>query len=101
MKCAEIRKLSRLYLDSELDAKPCLEVEQHVESCAECAGLFEAEEKFDERLGKALGKGERMVALWKGIEARIEPTSAATRSNASTLQRFPILKRLWPSAAAA
>lgn len=101
MKCAEVRKLAQLYLDSELDAKTSLEVEQHLELCAECAGLFEAEEKFDERLGKALGKGERTVALWKAIEARIEPASAATHSSASTLQRFTILKRFWPFAMAA
>ena len=47
MKCAEVRKFVRLYLDSELDAKHSFEVEQHLESCVECAGLFEAEKKFD------------------------------------------------------
>src|SRR2546425_6219952 len=101
MKCAEIRKLSRLYLDSELDAKTSLEVEQHLESCVECIGLFEAEGKFDERLGKALGKGERTASLWNGIEAQIKPASAATPSTASMLERFSILKRLWPFAAMA
>jgi anti-sigma factor RsiW len=101
MKCAEVRKLARLYLDSELDARTSLEVEQHLESCAECAGLFEAEEKFDERLGKALGKGERTAALWNGIEARIETTPAATCFKASTLQRSTIFKRRWSFAAAA
>ena len=43
MKCAEVRKFVRLYLDSELDAKNSFEVEQHLESCVECAGLFEAD----------------------------------------------------------
>src|SRR2546427_5184083 len=97
MKCAEIRKLSRLYLDSELDAKTSLEVEQHLESCAECAGLFEAEEKFDERLGKALRKGEKTASLWKTVEARIKPASLIGRFNGLTIQRFT---KLWPLAAA-
>ncbi len=101
MKCGEVRKLARLYLDSELDSMTTLEVEQHLESCDECAGLFEVEEKFDGRLGEALREGERTVALWKGIEARIQSTNTPTHSNASTLQRFTILKRLWPCGAAA
>src|SRR2546425_132448 len=53
MKCAEVRKFVRLYLDSELDAKHSFEVEQHLESCVECAGLFEAEKKFDVQLDTA------------------------------------------------
>jgi|SRR5437867_1864559 len=97
MKCAEIRKLSRLYLDSELDTKTSLEVEQHLESCAECAGLFEAEEKFDERLGKALGKGERTAALWRAIESRIEPAEPLAPLDGSTVQRF---FKLWQLVAA-
>jgi len=37
MKCAEVRKFVRLYLDSELDAKHSFEVEQHLESwCGVC-----------------------------------------------------------------
>src|SRR2546428_761637 len=97
MKCAEARKLARLFLDSELDAKTSLEVERHLESCGECAGLFEAEEKFDERLGKALGKGERTASLWRGVESCVKPANVAIRFNASTLQRF---NKLWPLAAA-
>jgi len=100
VKCAEVRKLAGLYLDSELDAKSSLEVEQHLESCAECAGLFKAEEKFDERLCKALNNGERTASLWKGIESRIKPASPSMRVNPSMLRRFNVLKRLWPFAAA-
>src|SRR5439155_20051985 len=58
LKCAEVRKFVRLYLDSELDAKHSFEVEQHLESCVECAGLFEAEAKCDVRLGRVLRSGQ-------------------------------------------
>lgn len=74
MKCAEARKFVRLYLDSELDAKNSFEVEQHLESCAECAGLFEAEKKFDDRLGRFLRRGQVAHALWKRIEMQIVPS---------------------------
>jgi anti-sigma factor RsiW len=89
MKCAEVRKLVRLYLDSELDAKNSFEVEQHLESCAECAGLFEAEKKFDERLGRFLRRGPATRALWEKIESQIAPS----RSHG--------IKALWPFALAA
>lgn len=73
MKCNDARKLLHPYLDSELDTKSSLEVEQHLASCAECAGLFEAESKFDARLREALRRGERTPALWHAIESRLDP----------------------------
>jgi len=89
MKCAEARKLVRLYLDSELDAKNSFEVEQHLESCAECAGLFEAEKKFDDRLSRFLLGGQATRALWERVEAQIAPS------------RSRGIKALWPAALAA
>jgi len=89
MKCAEVRKFVRLYLDSELDARNSFEVEQHLESCAECAGLFEAEKKFDDRLGRFLRRRQTTRALWENMEAKIAPA------------RIAKLKALWPVALAA
>src|SRR5438034_5459762 len=89
MKCAEARNFVRLYLDSELDAKNSFEVEQHLESCAECAGLFEAEKKFDDRLGRFLRHGEMTRPLWEKIEAQIAPSGSRR------------IKALWPLALAA
>jgi anti-sigma factor RsiW len=88
MKCAEVRKFVRLYLDSELDAEHSFEIEQHLESCPECAGLFEAEKKFDERLGRFLRSGPAKRALWEKIESQIAPS----RSHG--------IKPLWPFALA-
>jgi len=89
MKCAEVRKLVRLYLDSELDAKNSFEVEQHLESCAECAGLFEAEKKFDARLVRFLRSGRATRSPWEQFEATIAPS------------QFARLKTFWPVALAA
>jgi anti-sigma factor RsiW len=89
MKCAEVRKFIRLYLDSELTAEHSLEIEQHLESCGECAGLFDAEKKFDERLGQFLRRGLATPALWEKIETQIaRPHSRG-------------IKALWPLALAA
>lgn len=73
MKCGEARKLLLLHLDSELDAQSALAVEQHLESCTECAGLFDAENKFGDRIASALRNGERTPALWATAESRIRP----------------------------
>ena len=89
MKCAEVRKFVHLYLDSELDAKHSFEVEQHLESCAECAGLFEAEKKFGVRLGRFLRRGDATRTLWENIEMQIAPA------------RRGKLRALWPIALAA
>ncbi len=79
MKCSEVRNLVRLYLDSELEPKPSLEVEQHLASCPECAGLYQAEEKFDDRLFQALSRGRRTPALWEAIELKIQPARPSRR----------------------
>jgi len=89
MKCAEARKFVRLYLDSELDSKDSLEVEQHLESCAECDGLFEAEKKFDQRLSRFLRDSQPTRSLWDEIEAHLAPSCSRT------------IKAFWPLALAA
>ncbi|HEV2046396.1 MAG TPA: zf-HC2 domain-containing protein [Chthoniobacterales bacterium] len=89
MKCAEVRKFVRLYLDSELDTEHSFEVERHLESCAECAGLFDAEKKFGDRLAKFLRHGPATRSLWENIESQISPARQAK------------LKALWPVALAA
>ena len=73
MKCNEIRNLVLAYLDSELDAKTSQEIQLHLQSCAECAQLFEREEKFNERLFGTLRVGQSTPALWEQIESRLRP----------------------------
>jgi anti-sigma factor RsiW len=89
MRCAEARKLVWLYLDSELDSKDSFEVEQHLESCAECAGLFEAEKKSCERVSRFLRGSHPTRALWEKIESQVSPS------------RGRGIKALWPLALAA
>ena len=88
MKCPEARKLVRLYLDSELDAKATQEVGQHLESCAECAELFAAEERIENRLVEVLRRGRLSTSVWESVEAQINPA-----------RRFAGLKLRWALAA--
>jgi anti-sigma factor RsiW len=89
VKCGEVRKFVRLYHDSELDTERSFEVERHLESCAECASLFEAERKLDDRLSRFLRRGQPTPGLWENIESQILP------------MRLAKLKALWPLALAA
>ena len=43
MRCEEVQSLHGPYLDSELEARSTLEIEQHLKSCPDCARLFAEE----------------------------------------------------------
>ncbi|MEO8426120.1 MAG: zf-HC2 domain-containing protein [Verrucomicrobiota bacterium] len=73
MKCHEVRNLVVAYLDSELDAKTSLEIQLHLQSCAECAELFAQEQKFNERLFRVLRAGPSTPGLWEEVESRLRP----------------------------
>ncbi|MGO8931435.1 MAG: anti-sigma factor family protein [Limisphaerales bacterium] len=79
MKCDEVQTLHGPYLDSELDARTSLEIEQHLKACPACACLFAEEEKLETRIKAALKQGTRTPALWAQIEREV----AAAASSAS------------------
>jgi anti-sigma factor RsiW len=79
MKCDEVQTLHGPYLDSELDAKTSLEIEQHLKTCPGCARLFAEEEKLDARMMAGLNRGSRTVALWEQIEKEVAVASSASR----------------------
>jgi anti-sigma factor RsiW len=85
MRCEEVQSLQGPYLDSELDARASLEIEQHLKSCPECARLFTAEQKREERLKAGLNRGSRTPALWEQIERSVVSAApSATRSGPPT-----------------
>ena len=51
------------YLDSELDAKTTLEIEQHLAGCPACARLFAEEQKLEARMKAGLNRGPRTAAF--------------------------------------
>ena len=78
MRCDEVQPLRGPYLDSELDARTTLEIEQHLKSCPECARLFAEEQELDARLRAGLHRGPKTTALWKEIERSLAATAPAT-----------------------
>jgi anti-sigma factor RsiW len=79
MKCQEVQTLHGPYLDSELDAKTSLEIEQHLAACPACARLFAEEEKLEARMTSGLNRGPRTAALWEQIEREVVSASSGSR----------------------
>jgi len=71
MKCQEIHKLIGPYLDSELDAKTSFDIEQHLQTCDDCALLVEAERRRGERIISVLRHGEKTPELWRQLETLV------------------------------
>jgi anti-sigma factor RsiW len=82
MKCDEAQTLHGLYLDSELDTKTSLEIEQHLKACPECARLFAEEEMLEARIKAGLKQGARTPAMWAQIERGVVGDSTQRRREA-------------------
>jgi|GEM_PF-1566824 anti-sigma factor RsiW len=86
MNCDEIQRLYDAWLDSELDARTTVEVEQHLESCAECAREFASRKALDTPIMARLRQRQETSALWRAIEEQVlsSPKNApAPRPSAS------------------
>ena len=101
MKCEEIQPLHGAFLDSELDAKTALEIQQHLAACPDCARAFEAEAKLDGRVVACLRRGQRSAALWEQIEQGVLAAAEAESQPRPAVQpvlRIPWWRELlWPS----
>ena len=77
MRCDEVKPLQDPYLDSELDAKTTLEIEQHLKSCPDCARRYAEEQTLEARIKAGLNRGDRTAALWEQIEGTVVAAAAA------------------------
>lgn len=101
MKCEDLQSLHGAYLDSELDARTTLEIQEHLAACPECARAFAAEARFEARVTTGLKRGERTAALWNQIEQRVI-TAAEAESRRRWVPQFSRRmpwwrESLWPS----
>ena len=71
MNCDQAQRLQRVYLDSELDAKTALEIQQHLTACPDCARVFATEAKLEARITSVLRQGQRTGALWECVERQV------------------------------
>jgi anti-sigma factor RsiW len=79
MTCNEAQTLEGPYLDSELDAKTALGIQQHLESCPQCANRFTEQQKLDAQIKARLNRGKRNEALWERIERSMATAAVATQ----------------------
>lgn len=81
MNCDEIQRLYDAWLDSELDARTTMEVERHLESCAECAREFASRKALDTPIMACLRQGQETSTLWRAIEDQVlsSPKDAPVR----------------------
>lgn len=100
MKCDEVQPLQGAYLDSELDAKTTLQIQQHLAACPDCSRAFAAEGKLDARITTRLKRGQRTAALWEQIEQRVATVAEAESRPRPATQvslRMPWWRELlWP-----
>jgi anti-sigma factor RsiW len=78
MKCEEVQTMQGPHLDSELDAKTTLEIEQHLAGCPACAHLFAQEQKLEARINAGLNRGSKTAALWAQIEQEVANASSTS-----------------------
>jgi anti-sigma factor RsiW len=101
MKCDEVQTLHGPYLDSELDARTTLEIEQHLKACPACARLFAEGEKLEALTKAGLKRGPRTPALWAQIErevaaAAIHTSRSRPPARVSQPAGWPaVLRALW------
>ena len=101
MKCEELQSLYGAYLDSELDARTTLEIQQHLAVCPDCARAFAAEAKIEARITTGLKRGERTPSVWDKIEQQVMTSAEAkSRRRAAPQVSRPMpwwRESLWPS----
>ena len=93
MKCTDLPPLQGAYLDSELDAKTTLEIQQHLAACPDCARVVAAETKLATQIDSRLKDGSRTAALWAQIEQQV---AAAHKVNSEPrLGAEAVLRPAW------
>jgi len=71
MRCQDCRRYLNPYMDSELDAKTCTDIANHLAGCEACSKRFAQEQEVEKRLVKRL-QGEKMPEeSWRVVLERL------------------------------
>jgi len=65
MRCEEVRQFISAYLDSELDTKNNLQVEEHLEQCSQCRSVYEAQYKLEHNIRQHLTSDKSTQEAWQ------------------------------------
>jgi anti-sigma factor RsiW len=100
MTCSEAREYLFAFLDSELDAPLSIELQRHLDGCADCAREAEIERTTRKRLAEALdATGDRIPSLEDALGVSLVRRENAAPAEAHRLDHT-IRRRRFPAMAA-
>ncbi len=67
MRCQDYRRYLGPYIDSELDARTCADIAEHLSLCEGCSRLFAQEQEIERRLVKGLQREKMPEESWSAI----------------------------------
>ncbi|HHT9139879.1 MAG TPA: anti-sigma factor family protein, partial [Candidatus Tripitaka californicus] len=71
MRCQDSRRYLNPYMDSELDAKTCTDITNHLAVCEACSKRFAQEQEIEKRLVKRLQREKMPDESWEVILERL------------------------------
>jgi len=77
MRCASSRHLLELHLDGELSAGESAEIQEHIENCASCGGLYERLEQLQSDIRKQVTRHRAPAHLQQSIHAALRKATAS------------------------
>jgi len=77
MRCASSRHLLELHLDGELSAGESAEIQEHVENCASCGGLYERLEQLQSDIRKQVTRHRAPAHLQQNIQVALRKATAS------------------------
>jgi anti-sigma factor RsiW len=77
MKCPSSRHLLELHLDGELSAGESAEIEEHIENCASCDGLYSRLEQLQSDIRKQITRHTAPAQLQRSIQVALRRAAAA------------------------
>ena len=89
MRCDEVQPLQGAYLDSELDPRASLEIEQHLKGCPECNRIFVEAQRFEAWLKSGLNRRQPPSFCWEKTEQAVRRTCPPVGQNETSKAQLP------------
>ena len=77
MRCASSRHLLELHLDGELSASESAEIQEHIENCASCSGLYQGLERLQSDIRTQVTRYRAPAQLQQSIQAALRKAAAS------------------------
>src|SRR3989338_2597888 len=99
MRCEEVLELIGAYLDSELDVKSNVEVEEHLSHCPECQKVYKSQHQFERNIKEYLKTDPSIEKSWQralnSLEHEISPRRFVFRMAAAIVALFLVVFFGW------